>query len=576
VRFWFLVATLLAVLSPALPSGLRLLAGASFPSVHGLLERLRAEAEVEAARPITPQQQRSISYAHKYWVEIAFGVRQKQSNRTAAQQMGLAATPAPATIVILAPAVEAPALVPHTWWAAAASLTTAELNRTLVALQPEKRLFLAADVFFVQGCVRLVSVQECGGWTLDFSRISVAVHGAWEARACSPGAQGLLSCPLEASIRRSDGPLPPSRVQTRLEGERFVHWELCSGLLAGMDVVDVEFAGWGVSRRWQLSRVDDARRPSEELAMVVLMKSASALLPTWLQTWRALGVGRFYLYVNGKLDSLAEEDASMAARLAADPGVTLIEWDLPYAQADGIYVSNDTIRLHQCAGHYSQVAAFAHAFERIKRRHLYLGFHDPDEFGALHPSLLRAAWAKGVSPMLQLLGLYAFPNALKLANRWGAIVPSSHGGDAPISPSAAVQRAWFGASLVGSARGKSWVRTVDTRDDVGVSVHDLLVFYDIKQDARTGTMLASGTGWETRHLNVAVVALAEHASQLHISNGKAHVSSSQAGFKEELGAAIADMIQNDRRAGGVELMLERAFEDCVVCREGAPGCGYPC
>ena len=115
VRFWLLVATLLAVLSPALPSGLRLLAGASFPSVHGLLERLRAEAEAEAARPINPQQQRSISYALKYWVEISFGVRQKQSNRTAAQQMGLAATPAPATEVIPAPAVEAPALVPHAW-----------------------------------------------------------------------------------------------------------------------------------------------------------------------------------------------------------------------------------------------------------------------------------------------------------------------------------------------------------------------------------------------------------------------------------------------------------------------------
>ena len=170
MRFWFLVATLLAVLSPALPSGLRLLAGASFPSVHGLLERLRAEAEAEAARPITPQQQRSISYAHKYYVEIAFGVRQKQSNRTAAQQMGLAATPAPATEVILAPAVEAPALVPHAWWAAAASLTTAELNRTLVALQPEKHLLLAADFLVRAGLsIDLTTIKPLPALSLSAS-----------------------------------------------------------------------------------------------------------------------------------------------------------------------------------------------------------------------------------------------------------------------------------------------------------------------------------------------------------------------------------------------------------------------
>ena len=488
-----------------------------------------------------------------------------------ALQLGLhAAVPPPAAVRVAVPvdgAAGATFYQPSTWHEPASALRGArELNATLVAGQPGKRLMLAADVWLVDGCVHLMSTPECA-WTLDWTKVTVAIHGAWAQGACTAAADGTLACADDASVLKSDGPLPPSRVRTRTLNEWSVNVELCSAHLAGVGAVDVEFHGWGVSKRWLLPRVDAARRPTEEVAMMTHFKHATAMLPLWLQSWRALGVARFYLYVSGKVSDLAEEDARIAAQLAADPGVTLVQWDLPFMQANGV-----TMVPGVCSGHYSQIMAFNHAYERVRRRHLYVGFHDPDEYGLLNGALLQDAWAAGDNALLQLFGRYGFPPTLALPNRFGAVVPPLP--DGVLAPTSALARAWFGLQAVDPVRGKSWVRTMGMRDDMNVGNHDVFTMVERREHPRTGTVVMSGNGYETAGLRTATCALEADASMLHILNFRPHHSRLPINETE----AMREMTTRNVQREDARLVFERARQACLACPPGAaaPGCGYEC
>jgi len=296
-------------------------------------------------------------------------------------------------------------------------------------------------------------------------------------------------------------------------------------------------------------------------------KNATAMLPLWLQSWRALGVARFYLYVSGKVSDLAEEDARIAAQLAADPGVTLVQWDLPFLQAGGLEVEAG-----RCSGHFSQIMGFNHAYERVRRRHLYVGFHDPDEYGLLDAALLQDAWAAGDNALLQLFGRYGFPPTLALPNRFGAVVPPLP--DGVLAPSSALARAWLGRDEVEPARSKSWHRTMGMREDINVGNHDMFAFKEHSEHPRTGTVVMSGNGYETRSLRLATYALEADATMLHVFNFKEHVSKLPFDQVE----AVANMTARNAQRGDARLVFERARQACLACPVGAaaPGCGYEC
>ena len=255
------------------------------------LQRLREQLDAEAARALVPAEWRKLTYTHQYWVDVSVGAKRNAGSPVALQLKLHAALPAPAAVRVAVPVEGAAGAVfyqPAAWHEPVSALRGAsELNATLVAQQPGKRLMLAADVWFVDGCVHLMSTPECA-WTLDWTKMSVAIHGAWPRDACTQGADGTLECPASASVLHSDGPLPPSRVRTRTLNEWSVDVELCTAQLAGVGAVDVEFHAWGVSKRWLLPRVDSARRPAEEVAMMTHFKNATTMLPLWLQSWRAL------------------------------------------------------------------------------------------------------------------------------------------------------------------------------------------------------------------------------------------------------------------------------------------------
>ena len=542
-------------------------------STEQQLRRLRSDLDAEARRELVPNEWSSISFTFEYWSEVGLGVKPTKWGPVAKQLKLLPAIPPPSSVVAHShPEQPGAPYLPLTWYETARALSRGGgLNATLVAQQPDKRIMLAADVFFVGGCVRLITAPECG-WMLDWHNMTIAIHGAWKAGLCTAGGGGgggaaALQCPPEQRTLRSDGPLQLSRVRSRTVNEWGVIAEFCSRHLAAEEVVDVEFHSWGVSKRFQLTRVDAARRPSEEVAMSVMFFKSSALIPLWLQYWRALGVGRFYLYIKGRVAELDKEDARIAAQLRGDPGVTLVEWDMPFAQAGGVYMVPG-----RCTGHYSQILSFNHAYERVRRRHLYMGFYDPDEYGLLDPALLQAAWAAGANPLLALLGRYGFPPALALGNRFGAVVEPDLKN--ALTPSSALDRRWYARAELEQERSKTWVRTMRMREDINVGNHDLFVMVQHSAHPRTGTVFLSGSGYETQNLRQAVHAEREDASFLHVLNFKEH--SSKLPFQRE--KEIARMVEGDMRVPEVAMTFKRAQEMCRACRAGAasPGCGYAC
>jgi hypothetical protein len=540
-------------------------AGGGEGTIDDRVALLRRELEAEKARPATPQHFRGITFTHQYWSDVSFGFKPKGAGpEFVGQRLKLfTQPPTPSTQTFYHDNETFPLL----WREPASRLTAPTFNATLAAAQPSHPVMLAADVWFVEGCVRLISTPECE-WPLDWTGMTFALHGAWNRSACARGHGGVWDCPSDRSVLHSDGPLPMSRVRLRHLNEWSVTAEFCSQRLQAADVLDFELHGWGVSRRYRLARVDDAQPPGEEVAMVVHFKNSAFMLPLWLQYWRALGVGRFYLYYNGRLAGFEEEDARIAAQVEADPGVTLIQWDLPFSQVNGIYMINDKV----CSGHYAQIMSFNHAFYRVRGRHLYMGFFDPDEYGLYDPTLLNRAQTTGENPTLLLLARYGFPTALALDNRFGAL--TSPTGGKPMSLSDALTRKWYARLESEPKRAKSIIRTFrHSRDDVNVGNHVLWPFTSIETNSRTGTMLMSGSGYETFHLALSTHPHPHDASMLHVLNFKDH--NSKLPFDPHV--EIDKMVAADAQLPEAVKVFRAARAACTACTGArAPGCGYDC
>lgn len=526
------------------------------------VDQLKADQEVQRAKSMIAIEWRSLSYTHEYWVELALGIRPNRF-APAATQLGIwngPELPPPSSAITFASGETHPLM----WRVPASSLiSSSELNATRVAQDPSHPIMLAADVFFVDSCVRVISTPECD-WMLDWRNMAIAIHGGWAKLDCA-AAGDTLSCSGEPKIK-TQGMVPMSRVRVRTDNEWSVIAEFCSQHLTAVDVLDFELHGWGLSKRHVLHRVDNAQRPTEEVAMVVLFNSGARLLPLWLQYWRVLGVGRFYIYVNGPTTSLSDEEPAVAAQLAADPGVTLIDWEMPFSQKNGIYIISPTV----CSGHYSQIMAFNHAFERVRRRHLYIGFFDPDEYGVYDAALLQTSLSRGANPTLQVLGRYGFPPALALSNQFGALVDPLYEG--VLTPSVGLARRWYVRDELEPLRSKSFVRTVLQWEDVNVGNHNLWPMINHVEMPKTGTVYVAGSGYETRNQALATRAVAVDATFLHVLNFKDHSSKMQFDLDEE----IAKLVEGKRTKPAVDAVIREAEARCLACSAGEPGCGYDC
>lgn len=178
------------------------------------LNNLRTSLDEEAKRRLDPMEWRMLTYVHQYWTDVSFGKRVNKGPPVAIQLKLHASIPPPTpTRVVAEPEGLRTFYQPSTWFEPVSALLAPELNASLVASQPKRQLMLAADVWFVDGCVRLISTPECS-WQLDWRNMTIAVHGAWKRNACVERDDGLLDCADNTRTIKSDGPIPPSRVRT--------------------------------------------------------------------------------------------------------------------------------------------------------------------------------------------------------------------------------------------------------------------------------------------------------------------------------------------------------------------------
>ena len=180
-----------------------------------------------------------------------------------------------------------------------------------------------------------------------------------------------------------------------------------------------------------------------------------------------MGVQHFYLYYNGPIGAMLDDDPPAARALLRDPRVTLVQWNFQMWQTGAYRNVGD----RPCVGHFAQMMSFNDAYLRFRHQHKYMGFFDFDEFLVVHKSRLRPLLARadgsageggslarpGASPLMSLLWSHGFPLALSFMNRWGAVLPPiEEGSTVPLTPeSVSVGHAFYGAhSETGRSRSK--------------------------------------------------------------------------------------------------------------------------
>ena len=105
--------------------------------------------------------------------------------------------------------------------------------------------------------------------------------------------------------------------------------------------------------------------------MCVTMPLEGAAGPAWFDYWHALGIDRFYVYLNHDLDDLTPTQRGRLVDLLAHTHrvVTLVEW--PYRHTD----LRPGSRMH-----YGQMMAFQSCWHRYRGLHTHMAFFDVDEF----------------------------------------------------------------------------------------------------------------------------------------------------------------------------------------------------
>lgn len=200
---------------------------------------------------------------------------------------------------------------------------------------------IAADAFLVGDCIRVLSATDCE-LPVDHTQLEIAVAAGYLDADCG----GSGRCSEDDSLLRLPRG-PPSRLKLRSDWEWTVEAELCMPQLARLGRVDATLHLGPASKAVTLVRVDAPAvgtaaavnattalaevTGGEPVAMMSLFHAGGGAIaaPLWVDAWAALGVGRFYLYYNGRLPELQRAQPELFARLVADTHVTLVQW--PFA-----------------------------------------------------------------------------------------------------------------------------------------------------------------------------------------------------------------------------------------------------
>ena len=460
-----------------------------------------AKADAEALRATHPSSSLTISYTHDYHVKQAFAGKNKEAAEpTAKVEDADAAPPRGGGLPAHATSISK-VYTPRRWTAdphSSLGLATASLH--------------VSDTFFTGDCVVLVAIPGDEEHQPDWRGLRVRIFGGWTRAACPLDASA--PCPPESSVLSSHGAeLVMSRVRERTKVEHAVVAEFCFAALAAVDELDVQFSGWGLTERRGLARDDVARRPGEDIAMALSLAAADVhRMPPWIAHWRALGASRIYVYLLGSLSEWAaasgdDETALTIRNMQADTGVTFVMWG--QGAPDSSAIRDPRVR----------VGATNHAFERFRRRYLYMGFFDVNDFGVLRPELV------GLGPSCDsalhlLLAWYAYLPVLALDSRLldsdatqahiGALVSQQRLSLPALFTSVEQERAKYEP-----AHRKCFVRSYGQRFNVLIGAHDVYELPENDVDKKLGGVFITGSSTETLDLRQA--ALASHHDALMLT-----------------------------------------------------------
>jgi hypothetical protein len=149
--------------------------------------------------------------------------------------------------------------------------------------------------------------------------------------------------------------------------------------------------------------------PRSRWAMVAVFSFSRFLLRAWMDYWRAIGVGTFYLFHNGRSDELESVMASFDNDLRAS--IVLVDWQvLHWILTDDADVT------------HGQPMAINDALRRWHHLHDFMLFYDTDEFLVLqrHQNLddFVNAYARQIGPF----------SALRTPCSWALLDPTASGG----------------------------------------------------------------------------------------------------------------------------------------------------
>ena len=143
----------------------------------------------------------------------------------------------------------------------------------------------------------------------------------------------------------------------------------------GFDPIEVEFLYEG--QIWKIA-LDQEEPPHCALSLMTLFKDDYQLLPEFIRYYANLGVETFYLYYNGRLDSI---DWTFLRNLEKSRGarILLVEWDIAYWWNLSAIVDKPVYD-QQGYQHHAQTMAINHHIHSVRGYSAYTLFIDLDEY----------------------------------------------------------------------------------------------------------------------------------------------------------------------------------------------------
>ena len=280
-----------------------------------------------------------------------------------------------------------------------------------------------------------------------------------------------------------------------------------------------------------------------------------------------MGVQHFYLYYNGPIGAMLDDDPPAARALLRDPRVTLVQWNFQMWQTGAYRNVGD----RPCVGHFAQMLSFNDAYLRFRHQHKYMGFFDFDEYPGMDTRFLVAAAAQRVTPLRLFFATYrsdphADVAAVMFVNRWAFVAPGVAEGEPITRQALLARRVWGGAGGDFAARTKYVVRAGAGRAAPagGPDAPPLLLGNHVvcrlqRRDAinARATVQWSGACVVPTEPDVRNIPGRE-AYSLHLRNLKPHVSLLDGSEEEMLARALAD--EGRSRIDGLAALLRQYDE----------------